>query len=185
MTVQPELVQVIPLQQRPQLSNLGPYFRGVDRGFKRLKVDPVIEGEQLLDGRPYAAAPSVAAEVRHLLGLQSVVHGLIGQGQQITPVEIREILLRTAAVCDRLALLVPEDDAEATAVQAAWELQAHDVAHRRLVVGEWQPDAIHWTPLTDDPGSGDRLYVRQEYPLWAAAFEPGWRSFFGRPVRHG
>jgi hypothetical protein len=184
VTTQPELVQVVPLQQRRKLSDLSPYFQGVNRGLSRTKVDPVIEGEQQIDGRPYAAAPSVAAEVRHLLGLQRVVHRIIAEGQHLTPMETRELILRQAAICDRLALYTPDAaDAEATAVQCAWELQRHDVDHRRLVLGEWQPDAIHWTPLTDDPASGCRLYVRQEYPLWLATFEAGWRSYFGRPVR--
>lgn len=185
MTEQPTMVDVVPLQRSP-LANLSEYFKGVNRGFAKLKVDPVVEGERTLDGRPYAAAPSIGAEVRHLLGLQTAVHALMAQGQHVTPQETREVLLRTAAICDRLALLGPDlADAEATAVQCAWELQVFDVGHRRLVAGEWQPDAIHWTPLTDDPASGCRLYVRQEYPLWAAAFEPGWRSYFGRPVRRG
>ena len=186
MTEQPIIVDVIPLQQRHTVSDLGPYFKSVSRGFRLTRTDPAPEGEQLLEGRPYAAAPSIATEVRHLLGLQSAVHQILGQGQHVTPQEIRELILRQAAICDRLALMAPDAaDADATAVQTAWELQVHDVAHRRLVAGEWQPDAIHWTPLTDDPASGERLYVRQEYPRWVASFEPGWRTYFGRPVRRG
>ena len=168
----PTLVDVIPLQQRPGPRPLGAYFEGVHKVWRMMDYAPNTRAERKLDGRPYAVAPVLAREVRHLLSLQRAMVDIMASGYTVTPYETRQLLLREAALADRLALLAPDREAEATAVQAAWALQRHDQLARKGVAGEWQADAIHWEPaLSDDPASGCREYVRQEYPLWLRAHQ--------------
>lgn len=177
-TEYPTLIEVIPLQHKPgAVRPLADYFRGVRRAWEMMAYTPEARTERQLDGRPYAAAPDLTREVRHLISLQVATVNIMASGYTITPYETRQLLLREAALADRLALLLPGNEADATAVQAAWSLQIHDQAHRQGVAGEWQADAIHWDPhLSDDPASGSRLYVRQEYPLWLRAHREATRA---------
>lgn len=163
MNQQP-LVEVLPLQQRHQVTDLSPFILASQsaRAF-------VGAARPAVDARPYSSAPALATELHHLIGLAAAYTRLQDQELAVTRQEWREYYLRVAALADRIALLAPSEEADAAAVQEAHKLQCWDQAHREMVRGEWQADAIHWTPLSDDPASGSREYVRQEYPLYLQA----------------
>lgn len=164
MTDQPQLVDVVPLQQRHLVSDLSPFILA-SQGARAF----LTSGQPAVDGRPYASAPAIGSELNHLLGLAAAYTRLQDQELAVTRYEWRDYYLRVAALSDRIALLCPGDTADAAATQEAHKLQCWDQAHRDMVRGEWQADAIHWTPLSDDPASGSREYVRQEYPLYLQA----------------
>lgn len=157
-------IAVLPLRERPQPADLAPLMRGVRAARESVRV---LGGQVVADGRPYAAAPPMARELTHIMTTGATLVRIQVNNLQILPPEWREMHLRTAALADRVALQLGGADDAAAAVQAAHQLQCYDLRHRELVRGEWQPDAIHWeTALGEDPATGSREYVRQEYPLW-------------------
>lgn len=114
----------------------------------------------------YAAAPEIGDELLALLQHQDQQ----AADPDAADNQVREQLLRQAAVRDRLAIDSRHQDGEDTAlahaaIHAAWALQDHDHLH-----GDWagphSPTSIEW-----DPAGGGRAYVRQEYAAWLAAYQ--------------
>lgn len=117
----------------------------------------------------YAEAPPIARETVALLRLRRELGD--DRPAYYPPAsvnEIREVLLREAALVDRLALGDP--DATGDALQAAVELRDFDAARglgpSGTAEGPVPPDAQQWQ---DDP----RGYVRMEYEHWLMV--PPWK----------
>ncbi|MCX4429447.1 hypothetical protein OG991_60770 [Streptomyces mirabilis] len=117
----------------------------------------------------YAEAPPIAREVAALLKLRRELGD--GRPSYYPPAsvnEVREVVLREAALLDRLALT----DSEATgdAVKAAVELREFDTRQGHgpsaTFEGVVPPYADQWR---DDP----RGYARQEYQHWLMV--PPWK----------
>ncbi|MGP3637938.1 hypothetical protein ACTU45_32220 [Streptomyces sp. 24-1644] len=117
----------------------------------------------------YAEAPPIARETVALLRL---CRELGDERPSYYPPasvnEIREVLLREAALIDRLALADPESNGDA--LKAALELKEFDTRQGlgpgATFEGVVPPYADQWA---DDP----RGYVRQEYEHWLTV--PPWK----------
>jgi hypothetical protein len=170
------MIQVEPWDpERRKVRDLTAFFRGPRMTRDIPPYDPArarMEGP----GEPYEGARSIPEELTHVLGMQGTLHHLAMQQQHIGPAEWRDLHLRQAALSDRLHLTFGGEDYERAAIEAAWLLQVEDCKRRDLVIGPWQPDAIHWPQLTADPSSGCRDYVRQEYAAWRAVIREAHRA---------
>jgi hypothetical protein len=79
-----------------------------------------------------------------------------------SPSEVREVLLRLAAVDDRQWWMTrSEGDLEA-ARESALRFLSHDLEHGEEVAGPYPPDSVEWRGGPD----GARAFVRQEYLVW-------------------
>jgi hypothetical protein len=102
---------------------------------------------------PYAAAPPLAGETLAVIRLLTA----FGPDRPLGPpttAERREMLLRTAALLDRLARTEPRDRSLAVAArQAGDDLASFDQLHGTSDAGR---------------GSTGRRYTRRAYALWIA-----------------
>jgi hypothetical protein len=102
----------------------------------------------------YAWARSITAEA----ALVAQLHDAARRGDPT--VDERALLLRQAAVADRLALRSPTPRHVRAAADSARGLQDYDRAHGTWL-GSYGPEAFRF-----DPVGGGRAYVRQEYVLY-------------------
>ncbi|MFG2903320.1 hypothetical protein ACGFZH_40365 [Streptomyces zaomyceticus] len=116
----------------------------------------------------YAAALPVAEELADVLRLSTALLQTARTGTRVPLADERVLLLKRAALADRLALAAPADTtSQRTALREAHALMVFDVAHRtgRGPVG---PDCAE-----TDAAGGARAYVRQEYDAWHVPLAPG------------
>ncbi|MGW6412186.1 hypothetical protein ACWF95_34035 [Streptomyces vinaceus] len=113
----------------------------------------------------YKSAPSLLQEtaaitrISERLQAEASIAGHKGEPYEADEHQERLLLLRRAALADRLSLAHPEDEAFlADAVQLAQQLAKFDREHDTHA-GSYEPGAIEWDP-------SHRPYVRQEYDHW-------------------
>jgi hypothetical protein len=181
MTMTAEPLLPLPPMPEHRVSDVSAFFQGSHAAAmtRALSVVPPYDpARPRLDGpgEPYHGAPAIGDELSAILGIAETLHRLGMQGQHIARGEWRDLQLRQAALSDRLALVNGGADNERAAIEAAWILQVKDCECRDAVLGEWQPDAIHWPTLTRDPASGCRDYVRQEYAAWRRVIREAHRA---------
>ncbi|MFF5130980.1 hypothetical protein ACFY41_29165 [Streptomyces syringium] len=102
----------------------------------------------------YNGAPEIPAETHAVLRLQ-VTSG----DHAAPPEEVREYLLRHAALADRVAEESGDGDDQARAEKMGRALLDHDRRHG-LKGSPYPPDHEIWTHR------GPRAYTRQEYVTW-------------------
>lgn len=121
-----------------------------------------------LPDEAYAGALPIMDELADVLHVTAIFLNLARSGAPVAAEDDRMLLIKRAALADRLALAAPADvTAQRTAVYEARALMAFDVAHgtNRGPVG---PDAVE-----TDAAGGSRAYVRQEYAAWHVPLAPG------------
>ncbi|MER5617590.1 hypothetical protein [Streptomyces sp. NPDC002215] len=115
----------------------------------------------------YAGALPLTDELDDVLQLSAALLQDVRTGADDETAE-RELLLRRAALADRLALAAPyETTAQHRAIRAAHVLMTYDVVHH-TGHGEFAADSIE-----ADGAGGPRAYVRQEYAAWHTPLTPG------------
>ncbi|MGW5202346.1 hypothetical protein [Streptomyces spiralis] len=117
----------------------------------------------------YANAPDLRREMHEVLALGAERDGRRATSVTAPPRDAvtaeRLLLLRRAALMDRMALDAPGTDAVGAAIRTAGELVLYDRRHADLVAGPYRPDSVEFD-------LGRRPYVRQEYAAWSAAGFP-------------
>ncbi|GHE68314.1 hypothetical protein GCM10014715_22500 [Streptomyces spiralis] len=117
----------------------------------------------------YANAPCLRREMHEVLALGAERDGRQARSVTAPPRDAltaeRLLLLRRAALMDRMALDAPGTDAVGAAIRTAEELVLYDRRHPDLVAGPHRPDSVEFD-------LGRRPYVRQEYAAWSAAGFP-------------
>ncbi|MFF3256488.1 hypothetical protein ACFYWP_37155 [Actinacidiphila glaucinigra] len=120
----------------------------------------------------YADAPELRREMREVLAL-GAEHDSCRAGAVTGPPAAdaaaaaeRVLLLRRAALMDRLAIDDPAPGAVGAARRTAQQFAQHDLRYPEQVAGPHGPNSIEWDPSR-------RPYVRQEYAAWTAAGRPG------------
>ncbi|MEU0598141.1 hypothetical protein ABZ484_07770 [Streptomyces sp. NPDC006393] len=120
-------------------------------------------------GQAYANAPVLRREMHEVLALGAERDGRQARCLTAPPRDAaaaeRLLLLRRAALMDRMALDAPGTDAVGAAIRTAEELVVYDRRHPELVAGPHRPDSVEFD-------LGRRPYVRQEYAAWSAAGFP-------------
>jgi len=120
-----------------------------------------------LPDEAYAGAPLLLDELDDVLQLSAALLQDARTGTEEAADE-RALLLRRAALSDRLALAAPSDTtAQHRAIRAAHVLMTFDVVHH-TGRGEFAADSIE-----ADGAGGPRAYVRQEYAAWHVPIPPG------------
>lgn len=120
-----------------------------------------------LPDEAYAGAPLLVDELEDVLQLSAALLQAVRTGAEDTADE-RVLLLRRAALADRLALAAPHDStAQHRAIRAAHVLMTFDVVHH-TGRGPYGADSIE-----ADGAGGPRAYVRQEYVSWHVPLAPG------------
>ncbi|MEV0580943.1 hypothetical protein [Streptomyces sp. NPDC050392] len=115
----------------------------------------------------YAGALSLGDELTEVLALSTALLQAARTGTEDL-VDERTLLLRRAALTDRLALATPHDTtAQSRAIREAHILMTFDVVHH-TGRGEFAADSIQ-----ADGAGGPRAYVRQEYTEWHVPIPPG------------
>lgn len=115
----------------------------------------------------YAGATSLDDELADILALSTALLQAARAGTDDVADE-RELLLRRAALLDRLALAAPHDvTAQSRAIREAHILMTYDAVHHSGR-GEFAADSIE-----ADGAGGPRAYVRQEYATWHTPIAPG------------
>jgi hypothetical protein len=117
-------------------------------------------GDEMTTPPEYPTAPPLALEIAAVIDAAT-------QGRDPDEPESHDLVLRTAAVLDRVALRDPDDTtAAATAYMAALALVRLARARERA---RPSPAGPARTPTTDEHGWAvpPRLYVRAEYARWA------------------
>nr|WP_011265276.1 hypothetical protein [Streptomyces sp. FQ1]AAX51381.1 unknown [Streptomyces sp. FQ1] len=115
----------------------------------------------------YAGAAPLDDELADVLALSTALLQAARAGTDDVADE-RELLLRRAALLDRLALAAPHDaTAQSRAIREAHILMTFDVVHH-CGRGPFAADSIE-----ADGAGGPRAYVRQEYAAWHTPIAPG------------
>jgi hypothetical protein len=114
-----------------------------------------------LPDQAYAGGRPVLDELADVLQVMTATLQLAKAGHNVPVPDERLMLLKRAAVTDRLALAAPADvHAQRTAMREALALLVFDGAHD-TERGPLSPDSPEW-----DAAGGPRAYVRQEYQAW-------------------
>ncbi|MFJ7424114.1 hypothetical protein ACIQXD_36850 [Streptomyces uncialis] len=115
----------------------------------------------------YAGALPLDDELADVMSLSTALLQAARTGTDTIGDE-RTLLLKRAALTDRLALATPHDTtAQSRAIREAHILMTFDVVHH-TGRGEFAADSIE-----ADGAGGPRAYVRQEYAAWHVPIPPG------------